>query len=96
MDYTIIHNEKKSRFELSVEGHLAHLDYIRGDGSLDMNHTLVPKALEGRGIGSALARFALDYAVANDLKVIPTCPFIKVFIDRHPVYQPLTDLSNED
>lgn len=96
MDYEIIHNESKSRFELSVEGHLAHLDYLRGDGFLDMNHTLVPKELEGRGIGAQLARFALDYAATNELKVIPTCPFVKVYIDRHPAYQPLTDLLNED
>lgn len=96
MDNTVIHNEQKSRFEVSIGGHLAHLDYMRGNGLLDMNHTLVPKELEGRGIGSLLARFALDYAAANDLKVIPTCPFVKVYIDRHPAYQPLTDLSDED
>lgn len=96
MEHTIIHNEQKSRFELSLEGHLAHIDYVRGNGTLDLHHTLVPKPLEGRGIGSQLTRFALDYADANDLKVIPTCPFVKVYIDRHPAYQPLTDLSNED
>lgn len=96
MDNEIVHNQGKSRFELPIEGHLAHIDYVRGDGVLDLNHTLVPKSLEGRGIGSLLVRFALDYAAANELKVIPTCPFVKAFIDRHPTYQPLTDLSNED
>jgi predicted GNAT family acetyltransferase len=45
--------------------------------------------LEGRGIGSALARGVLDTARALGLKVVPICPFVKAFMDRHPEYDDL-------
>ena len=52
-------------------------------------HTEVPKALEGRGIGSALIRGVLDIARAQGLKVNPVCPFAKTYIERHPEYADL-------
>jgi predicted GNAT family acetyltransferase len=48
--------------------------------------TEVPEALEGQGIGSALARGALDDVRAQGLQVIPLCPFVAAFIRRHPEY----------
>jgi len=49
----------------------------------------VPKALEGRGIGSALARGLLDLARAQKLKVKPLCPFVAGYIKKHPEYADL-------
>jgi predicted GNAT family acetyltransferase len=49
----------------------------------------VPKELEGRGIGSRLARFALDQARASKLKVVALCPFVSAWIGKHPEYQDL-------
>jgi hypothetical protein len=52
-------------------------------------HTEVEDGYEGKGIGSRLARFALDDARARGLGVVPLCPFIKGWIERHPDYADL-------
>ena len=53
--------------------------------------------VEGKGVGSALARQALDAVRADgELRVVPLCPFIKEWIDRHPAYQSLVDPSQTD
>ncbi|HET9840145.1 MAG TPA: GNAT family N-acetyltransferase [Candidatus Angelobacter sp.] len=78
------HNLAEGRFEIAVEGRRAILQYRRSDDSMRLIHTEVPEALRGRGLGSQLARAALDYAHFNQLKVIPVCPFIKRYLERHP------------
>ena len=53
-------------------------------------HTEVEDRFEGQGVGSALARFALDdVRAAGTRKVLPLCPFIKGWIEKHPDYADL-------
>lgn len=85
--YTPTLNEARRRFELEVDGHVAHVSYKQRPGVIVYDHTIVPEALGGRGVGSALARHVLDHAAAQGLKVDPQCPFIKGWIDKHPEYQ---------
>jgi predicted GNAT family acetyltransferase len=87
----VINNEAQSRFEAHVDGHLAQAQYERSGDRIVFTHTLVPDALEGRGVGSALARAALDGARAQHLTVVPRCPFIRSYIARHPDYLDLVD-----
>ena len=54
-----------------------------------MVHTIVSPMLGGRGYGSRLVRSALDYARDNGLKVIPSCSFVGVYLERHPEYKAL-------
>lgn len=82
-------NAQLNRFELDTDGHIAFSNYKRADGLLTILHTEVPKALEGRGIGSALIRGVLDAARAEGLKVQPVCPFAKAYVERHPEYADL-------
>lgn len=89
MSYTIIDNKEKNRFELHHEGHIAIAEYILAPEKIIFTHTEVPQELEGKGIGSALAKFALDSVAEAKLKVVPMCPFIKAYIERHKEYQPL-------
>ena len=60
--------------------------YHRRGNAIVLTHTEVPPALEGRGIGGALARYALDDARRRGLAVRPQCPFIASYIRRHPEY----------
>ena len=83
-DDTVSVNEDLNRFESIVDGHLAFLRYEKDGGRIVLAHTEVPSELEGRGVGSALARAALDYARKNDLAVVPRCPFVKAYLERHP------------
>lgn len=86
----IVLNEAARRFELVVDGHVAFEEFERFPGGIAYLHTIVPKALEGRGIGGALVRHIMDYAVQNQLKVRPDCPFVKAYIDKHPEYQAIS------
>ena len=83
----VILNEAEHRFELTVDGHMAYEVFERFPGGIAYLHTIVPKALEGRGVGSKLVKYILDYAAEHKLKVRPDCPFVKAYIDRHPEYQ---------
>jgi predicted GNAT family acetyltransferase len=77
------------RFELDAEGHTAFSEYKRTDGVLTIMHTEVPPALNGKGIGSRLARGLLDLARAEGAKVKPLCPFVRSYIQKHPEYADL-------
>ena len=61
---------------------------IEGD-TIVFTHTLVPKAIEGRGVASKLIRAALDSARDAGLKVVAQCPFVAAYIERHPEYRGL-------
>jgi len=81
---SVVNNVSDGRFELSEGGELASLRYMMRDGKLYLIHTEVPKALEGRGYASALARTALEYAKREHLQVVPWCPFVRAYLRRHP------------
>jgi predicted GNAT family acetyltransferase len=85
----VVDNVALSRFELEVSGHVAFSKYRRENGVVTFIHTEVPDALAGKGVGSALAKGALDLVRASGEKAIPKCPFIRSFIEKHPEYQDL-------
>jgi predicted GNAT family acetyltransferase len=83
-------NPDKSRFELHVGGELAgFVTYrIRGQ-AIDLLHTQVDPAFQGGGLASKLAQASLDDASARHMAVLPTCPYIRSWIRRHPDYADL-------
>ena len=83
----ILHKPEAQRFEIQLDGHVAYVSYLLRPGVVVFDHTIVPEALGGRGVGSALARHVLDWAAAQGLKVDPQCPFIRSYMDKHPEYQ---------
>ena len=54
-------------------------------------HTDVPKTLEGHGVGSLLAHTALEWAKATNIKVKVICPFVAVYLKRHPEYNDIVE-----
>ena len=82
-------NRAEQEFTLEVDGQTAVAAYQREGGVIVFTHTLVPPEIEGRGVGSKLIRGALDSARDQGLRVVPQCPFVKAFIDRHPGYRDL-------
>jgi predicted GNAT family acetyltransferase len=84
MDPKVTHNSRQHRFE-SQQGNLtAVLDY-RVDGErITFTHTGVPKAMEGRGIGTSLVEAGLEYARERQLQVVPQCPFVADYMAKHP------------
>jgi predicted GNAT family acetyltransferase len=84
-------NEALNQFEIHIGDELAFLRYAERPGRIALIHTEVPEELEGRGIAGRLASFALDYARARSLRVVPTCPYVRAYIDRHPEYADLVE-----
>ncbi|TPG20469.1 N-acetyltransferase [Sphingomonas koreensis] len=82
-------NRAEQEFEIEVGGHRAIAAYQREGDTITFTHTQVPPAIEGRGVATKLIRAALDASRDAGLKVIPQCPFVATFIERHPEYRGL-------
>ncbi|WP_448204642.1 GNAT family N-acetyltransferase [Azospirillum sp. sgz302134] len=89
MSADVKNNAAMKRYELTVNGATAFVTYALSEGRIALLHTEVPESLSGQGIGSALARGALDDARASGRKVVPHCTFMAGYIKRHPEYQDL-------
>jgi len=89
--FQVENNAAAGRFEAVVDGQLAQAQYRRVGERILFTHTEVPEQLEGRGIAAQLARSGLDFARAEGLTVVPLCPFIASYIERHPEYQDLLE-----
>lgn len=73
------------RYVVTVDGHEAEMTYSRaGSTRIIIDHTGVPEALGGKGIGQQLVLRAIEDARAEGLKIIPLCPFAKAQFDKHP------------
>ncbi|MCC7363319.1 MAG: N-acetyltransferase [Dehalococcoidia bacterium] len=81
--------EDELRFTVVYDERTCELTYRREPGCIRFTHTRVPKELERRGIAGRLARHGLDYARAEGLRVVPQCPYIRAYIEKHPDYQDL-------
>lgn len=81
---------ENNRFELEVVGKIAFIEFDKIEPNiLDLVHTEVPEELSGKGVGSKLVEGALNYCKENGLLVIPSCPFIKKFMDKHTQWNDL-------
>lgn len=81
---------ERHRYEIEVDGEPAGFaEYHRRDDVVEFHHTRVEDRFEGQGVGSRLAREALDDVRSAGLRVVPRCPFIRSWIDRHPDYADL-------
>ena len=83
MDVQHLAGEK--RFTVAVEGGEGMLAYESPRaGVIDLQHTVVPEAARERGVGAALVAAAVSHARAQELRIIPTCPFVKHWLEQHP------------
>jgi len=87
MDINIENNASAKRFETIVAGYQVFIDYELEDKIMTLVHTKVPSELEGQGLGGSLVKAALDYAKNHDLQVVPQCPFVRSYVDRHQEYK---------
>lgn len=86
-------NTARHRFEMTVDGKVAFLDYAMEDGRLVLMHTEVPQVLAGRGVGTALVRLVLDEARSGGLRIVPKCEFVETYIRHHPEFADLVGAS---
>lgn len=89
---TVVHVPELRRWEVRVGDRLAGFtEYvIKGDRYLFV-HTEIDEDVGGQGLGSILARGALDEVRSMGESLVPLCPFIEGWIQRHPEYDDLVD-----
>jgi uncharacterized protein len=92
----IINNKQQYRFEIALpDGEIAKLEYRWLKGSMVLMHTLVPVSQRGKGIGAELVKYVLDYARSQNLKIIVYCPFVELYLKKHPEYNDLIDETHK-
>lgn len=90
-DIKVINNTGNQQFEVHTDDEVAALIYRFYKDDIALMHTEVPQKLEGKGIASALAKYALEWAKEHKKKVMVYCPFVAAFLKRHPEYNILVD-----
>jgi hypothetical protein len=89
---TVTDNSDADRYEAHVEAVRAGFArYVRRGSRTFFVHTEIDPSFEGQGIGSALVRGALDVERAAGTAIVPLCPFVRGYIDKHPEYADLVD-----
>ena len=89
MDYQLIDNKEAKQFEFHIDGLVPRIEYIRTKDKIFLTHTEVPTALEGKGIGSAIIKSALEQVEKEELTLVPLCPFVAAYIKKHPEWRKL-------
>ncbi len=88
----VVNNRDKYRFEIALpDGSVAFAEYNLLHGKVMFPHTVVPRAHEGQGLASRIAKASLDWARAEGLQVIPQCSFYVTYMKRHPETHDLLD-----
>ena len=81
------------RYMVTVEGHEAEMTFSRASPKLIIiDHTAVPDALRGRGVGQALALHAVEEARRGGWKIFPLCPFFKAQSQRHEEWHDVVNM----
>lgn len=93
-DPTFRQDAENDRYVAEIDGVVVGFTeyHLRGDSHYFFYHTELDEGLSGQGIGSRLARFALDDVRAKGALVTPLCPFIAAWMDKHPDYDDLIDV----
>jgi uncharacterized protein len=90
MDAQVRKAEDRSRYELLVDGEVVGVADYRDTGeALVFPHTVIYVAHRGRGLGEVLVRAAMDDVRAQGRTVVPSCWFVREFLDANPGYAAL-------
>jgi hypothetical protein len=88
----VTENDDQHRYDVTMDGqHAGFARYVRRGGRTYFVHTEIDPKFEGHGLGSKLAAGALAAERTAGRKVVPLCPFIRSYIDRHPDLLELVD-----
>ncbi len=88
-DILLVNNEVIHHFELTIDGQQAFIDYKRKDNKIYLIHTEVPETLKGTGAAEAIVTKALHFIEEHQLKLVPLCSYVQVYVKRHPEWNRL-------
>jgi len=76
-------NAPSHRMEMEIEGGVAFIDFKHIKNKFFFIHTEVPIAMRRKGAGTAIVQKTLQYAKENNLTIIPVCPFVQSYLQKH-------------
>jgi predicted GNAT family acetyltransferase len=82
-------NTTEHRYEMKLEGGTAFIDYRVSGNVRTLTHAEVPVAMRGAGVAARLTGGALQLARSQGVKVVPRCPYVVTFMQRHPEFNDL-------
>ena len=87
---TVRDNATELRYEL-LDGDtvIGLIRYRLEPGAVALIHTEIEPAHEGQGLGSELVKGALDDLRGRGLRLVPICPYVRSWLERHPEYADL-------
>ena len=89
-NYKLIDNVALHQYEFRIGDLIPRNEYIKTkNGEIYLTHTEVPSALEGKGVGSSLVRLALEDIERQQLRLVPLCPFVAGYVQKHPEWKRL-------
>ncbi len=89
-DANVVDSFERQRYEILIGGEVAGvLHYRRHGDRVELMHTEIEQSFSGRGLASRLAAAALSDARSRATAVVPSCPFVTGYLDRHPEYADL-------
>ncbi|MDT0539010.1 GNAT family N-acetyltransferase [Croceitalea sp. P059] len=89
MEHPLFDNQANKQYELHIDSLIPRIEYIKAQDKIYLTHTEVPIELEGKGIGSKLVKLVLEDIKLKELTLVPMCPFVAMYIKRHPEWKSL-------
>ena len=87
-EYELIDNVDGKQYEFHIREYVPYIEYMKSkNGEIYFTHTEVPIPLEGKGVGSQLVAKSLADVERQGLKLVPLCPFVAAYIQRHPEWK---------
>lgn len=84
----LIDNKEKKQYEFHIDKYVPRVEYIKlNNGEIYLTHTGIPRALEGKGIASQLLHQVLTDIESQGLRLVPLCPFVTAYIQKHPEWR---------
>ena len=83
----IINDKQGSRFVFDVDGLEVYVLYAEDKETIDLYSTYTPPQLRGQGLAEKVVLAAFEYAKEKNFKVIPSCWYVRKFLDKHIEYQ---------
>ena len=79
---------RRGAFFIEQDGEwIAEMSYTKARPDvIVIDHTEIDKTLRGQGIGQKLVREAVDFALANNLKIRARCPYVRNVLDETAEY----------
>ena len=84
--------KESDKFTIAVDGNPAGLTaYADQDNQRVFPHTEVDDAFEGRGLATIVIGEALAQTKAEGLRIVPMCPTVAAYVEKHPEYADIVD-----